>query len=153
MPKIDISKIPTDTRTGYPAPYDKVVVGRERKRLGNAAGLDQFGVNLTTLKPGASSALRHWHEYEDEFVYVLEGELVLFEDDGEAPLKAGDAAGFKANSGNGHHLVNKSDRNAVYLEVGTRSKLERVAYPEADLLVVRDDKGFRYTHKSGDPYE
>jgi uncharacterized cupin superfamily protein len=84
---------------------------------------------------------------------VLEGELVLIEDGGETPLKAGDAAGFKANSGNGHHLFNKSSRNVVYLEVGTRSKLERVEYPEADLLVVRDDKGFRYTHKNGDPYE
>jgi uncharacterized cupin superfamily protein len=153
MPKIDISKLPTDTRTGYPPPYDRAVVGRERKRLGNAAGLDQFGVNLTTLKPGASSALRHWHEREDEFVYVLEGELVLIEDGGETLLKPGDAAGFKANSGNGHHLVNKTDRNAVYLEVGTRSKHERVEYSEADLMVVRDDKGFRYTHKNGDPYE
>jgi uncharacterized cupin superfamily protein len=153
MPKIDISNIPTDARTGYPPPYDRVVVGRERKRLGNAAGLDQFGVNLTTLKPGAASALRHWHEREDEFVYVLEGELVLIEDAGETPLKAGDACGFKANSRNGHHLVNRSDRNTVYLEVGTRSKHERVEYPEADLAVVRDDKGARYTHKNGDPYE
>jgi uncharacterized cupin superfamily protein len=153
MPKIDISKIPTDARTGYPAPYDRVVVGRERKRLGNAAGLDQFGVNLTTLKPGASSALRHWHEREDEFIYMLEGELVLIEDEGETRLLPGDAAGFKANSGNGHHLVNKSSRDAVYLEVGTRSKHERVEYPEADLLVVRDDKGGRYTRKNGDPYE
>ena len=153
MPKIDIGKIPTDTRTGYPAPYDRVVVGRERKRLGNAAGLDQFGVNLTTLKPGASSALRHWHEREDEFVYVLEGELVLIEDEGETVLKPGDAAAFKANSGNGHHLVNRTARNAVYLEVGTRSKHERVEYPEADLLVVRDDKGGRYIHKDGSPYE
>ncbi len=116
-------------------------------------GLDQFGVNLTTLKPGAASALRHWHEREDEFIYLLEGELVLIEDEGETLLLPGDAAGFKANSGNGHHLVNKSDRDAVYLEVGTRSKHERVEYPEADLLVVRDDKGFRYTHKNGDPYE
>jgi uncharacterized cupin superfamily protein len=153
MPKIDISKIPTDARTAYPAPYDRVVVGRERKRLGNAAGLDQFGVNLTTLKPGASSALRHWHEREDEFIYMLEGELVLIEDGGETLLLPGDAAGFKANSGNGHHLVNKSSRDAIYLEVGTRSKHERVEYPEADLLVVRDDKGGRYTRKNGDPYE
>ena len=153
MPTIDIGKIPTDTRTGYPAPYDRVVVGRERKRLGNAAGLDQFGVNLTTLKPGASSALRHWHEREDEFVYVLEGELVLIEDEGETVLKPGDAAAFKANSGNGHHLVNRTARNAVYLEVGTRSKHERVEYPEVDLAVVRDDKGMRYTHRNGDPYE
>ncbi len=153
MPKIDIGKIPTDTRTGYPPPYDRVVVGRERKRLGNAGGLDQFGANLTTLKPGASSALRHWHEREDEFVYLLEGELVLIEDEGETVLRPGDAAAFKANSGNAHHLVNRSGRDAVYLEVGTRSKIERVEYPEADLKVVRDDKGFRYTHKDGSPYE
>jgi uncharacterized cupin superfamily protein len=152
MPKIDIAKIAVDARTNYPAPFDRAVVGRERKRLGNAAGLDQFGVNLTTLKPGASSALRHWHEREDEFIYLLEGELVLIEDDGEVVLKPGDAAGFKANSRNGHHLVNKTDRDAIYLEVGTRSKLERVEYPGVDLMVVRDDKGMRYTHKNGEPY-
>jgi uncharacterized cupin superfamily protein len=153
MPRIDIGKLPTDTRTNYPAPFDRVVVGRERKRLGNAAGLDQFGVNLTTLKPGAASALRHWHEKEDELIYMLEGELVLVEDEGETVLKPGDAAGFKANSGNGHHLINKSNRDAVYLEIGTRSKHERVDYPGVDLMVIRDDKGARYTHKNGDPYE
>ena len=152
MPKIDIAKIPVDTRTGYPPPYDRVVVGRERKRLGNAAGLDQFGVNLTTLKPGAASALRHWHEQEDEFVYVVEGEIVLVENDGETVLKPGDAAGFKANNGIGHQLINRSDRNAVYLGVGMRSKYERVDYPDVDLKVVRDDKGMRYTHKNGEPY-
>ncbi len=152
MPKIDIAKIPVDTRTGYPPPYDRVVVGRERKRLGNAAGLDQFGVNLTTLKPGAASALRHWHEQEDEFVYVVEGEIVLVENDGETVLKPGDAAGFKANNGIGHQLINRSDHNAVYLEVGMRSKYERVDYPDVDLKVVRDDKGMRYTHKNGEPY-
>lgn len=153
MPKIEIGQLPTDSRTNYPAPFDRVVVGRERKRLGNAAGLDQFGVNLTTLKPGAASALRHWHEQEDELIYMLQGELVLVEDEGETVLKAGDAAGFKANSRNGHHLVNKSDRDAVYLEIGTRSKHERVDYPGVDLMVIRDDKGMRYTHKNGDPYE
>jgi uncharacterized cupin superfamily protein len=153
MPRIDIGKLPTDTRTNYPAPFDRVVVGRERKRLGNAAGLDQFGVNLTTLKPGAASALRHWHEKEDELIYMLEGEVVLVEDEGETVLKPGDAAGFKANSGNGHHLINKSNRDAVYLEIGTRSKHERVDYPGVDLMVIRDDKGARYTHKNGDPYE
>jgi uncharacterized cupin superfamily protein len=152
MPKIDIDKLPLDTRTGYPPPYDRVVVGRERKRLGNAAGLDQFGVNLTTLKPGAASALRHWHEQEDEFVFVLRGEVTLVEDDGETVLKPGDAAGFRANSRNGHQLVNKSALDVVYLEVGTRSKYERVDYPDVDLKVVRDDKGGRYTHKNGEPY-
>jgi uncharacterized cupin superfamily protein len=152
MPKLDIEALPIDTRTGYPPPFDRVVHGRERRRLGNAAGLQQFGVNLTTLRPGAASALRHWHEQEDEFVYVLEGELVLIEDGGEAVLKPGDAAGFKANIGNGHHLVNRTTEDAVYLEIGTRSKRERVEYPDVDLLVMRDDKGFRYTHKNGDPY-
>ncbi len=154
MPKIDIVASPVDSRTGYPPPYDRVVVGRERKRLGNAAGLDRFGVNLTTLKPGAASALRHWHEQEDELVYVLAGEVVLIEDAGETVLKPGDAAGFRANSCVGHHLVNKSNRDAVYLEVGTRSKYERVHYsgPDVDLMVVRDDKGMRYTHKNGEPY-
>jgi uncharacterized cupin superfamily protein len=153
MPKIDIAKLPVDTRTNYPAPFDRVVSGRERKRLGNAAGLDQFGLNLTTLKPGAASALRHWHEKEDEFVFILEGEVVLIEDAGESVLKPGDAVGFKANSRDGHQLVNKTQRDAVYLEVGTRSKHEYVEYPDVDLLAVRDDKGARYTRKSGKPYE
>jgi uncharacterized cupin superfamily protein len=152
MPKIDIARLVVDGRTGYPPPFDRVVVGRERKRLGNAAGLDQFGVNLTTLKPGASSALRHWHEKEDEFVYMLEGEVVLVEDGGETVLRAGDAAGFKANSRDGHHLVNRTAHNAVYLEIGTRSRHERVEYPDFDLIAVRDEKGMRFTHKNGDPY-
>ena len=105
MPKIDIASLPVDSRTNYPEPLNQVVVGRSRKRLGVAAGLQQFGVNLTTLKPGAASALRHWHEKEDELVYLLEGELVLVEEDNETVLKPGDAAGFKANVANGHHLV------------------------------------------------
>jgi uncharacterized cupin superfamily protein len=153
MPKIDIDGLPLDTRTGYPEPFNRAVEGRSRKRLGNGAGLDQFGVNLTTLKPGAASALRHWHQQEDEFVYILEGEIVLVEDDGETMLKPGDAAGFKADNGLGHHLVNRSDRDAIYLEIGTRSKHERVEYPGIDLMVVRDDKGARYTHRNGEPYK
>jgi uncharacterized cupin superfamily protein len=152
MPRIDIAKLPVDSRSTYPEPLNQVVSGRSRKRLGNAAGLDQFGVNLTTLKPGAASALRHWHEKEDELVYILEGEVVLIEDTGETVLKAGDAAGFKANVRNGHQLVNKSTRDAVYLEIGARSKHERAEYPDVDLVMIRDDKGGHYTHKSGEPY-
>ncbi|HKM87484.1 MAG TPA: cupin domain-containing protein [Xanthobacteraceae bacterium] len=152
MPKIDIAKLPVDSRSNYPEPLNRVVSGRSRKRLGNAAGLDQFGVNLTTLKPGAASSLRHWHKKEDELVYILEGEVVLIEDDGETVLEPGDAAGFKANVRNGHHLVNKSSRDAVYLEIGTRSQHERAEYPDVDLLVIRDEKGARYTHKDGTPY-
>jgi uncharacterized cupin superfamily protein len=152
MPKIDIARLAIDSRTVYPPPFRRVVEGRERKRLGNAAGLDQFGVNLTTLKPGASSSLRHWHEKEDELVYMLEGEVVLIEDGGETVLRAGDAAGFKANSRDGHHLVNRTTHDAVYLEIGTRSRHERVEYPDVDLIAVRDEKGMRFTRKNGDPY-
>jgi uncharacterized cupin superfamily protein len=152
MPKIDIAALPTDARTGYPPPLNRSVEGRIRKRLGNAVGLDQFGVNLTTLKPGAASALRHWHEQEDELVYVLQGEVVLIEDGGETVLKPGEAAGFKANVANGHHLVNRSAHDAVYLEIGTRARHERAHYPDVDLLMVRDEAGARYTHKNGEPY-
>jgi uncharacterized cupin superfamily protein len=152
MPKIDIASLPVDTRTGYPPPLNRVVEGRSRKRLGNAVGLDQFGVNLTTLKPGAATALRHWHEKEDELVYILEGEVVLVEDGGETVLKPGDAAGFKANTPNGHHVVNKSQRDAVLLEIGTRSKVETAFYPDVDLVAIRDEAGMRYTRKNGEPH-
>jgi len=152
MPKIDIAKLPVYDGSDYPEPFRKAVAGRARKRLGNAAGLDQFGVNLTTLKPGAASALRHWHHKEDEFVYILAGEVVLIEDGGETVLKAGDAAGFKANVRNGHHLVNRSTRAAVYLEIGSRAKHERAEYPDVDLVAISDEQGDRYTHKDGRPY-
>jgi uncharacterized cupin superfamily protein len=152
MPKIDIAKLKIDTSSNYPEPYRQAVAGRQRLRLGNAAGVDQFGVNLTTLKPGAWSSQRHWHEAEDELVYVLEGELVLCEDAGEIVLRPGDAAGWKANSGNGHCLINRSGRDAVFLEIGTRSTHERVVYPDIDMRVERDASGSRYLHKSGEPY-
>jgi len=152
MPKIDVAKVPVESRSTYPEPFNRMVAGRSRKRLGNAAGLDQFGVNVTTLKPGAASALRHWHEKEDEFVYILAGEVTLIENDGETLLRAGDAAGFKANVANGHHLVNKSAGDAVYIEIGTRSKHERAFYSDVDMMVVRDDSGARYVHKDGKPY-
>ena len=152
MPKIDIAALPIDTRTGYPPPLNRAVQGRERKRLGNAVGLDQFGVNLTTLKPGAATALRHWHEQEDELVYILAGEVVLIEDGGETVLGPGDAAGFKANTPNGHHLINRSQRDVLLLEVGTRSKFEKASYPDVDLVAIRDAAGMRYTRKNGEPH-
>jgi uncharacterized cupin superfamily protein len=152
MPKIDIEKLPIDTATGYPEPFRQAVAGRLRKRLGNAVGLDQFGVNLTTLKPGAWSSQRHWHASEDELVYVLAGELVLCEDGGETVLQPGDAAGWKANTPNGHCLINRTERDAVFLEIGTRSKNERATYPDIDMQAVRDAAGTRYLHKSGEPY-
>jgi uncharacterized cupin superfamily protein len=152
MPKIHIDTLNTDAMTGYPEPFRQLVLGRLRKRLGNAAGLTQFGVNLTTLKPGAASALRHWHHKEDELVFILEGEVVLIDDSGETVLKPGDAAAFKAGDPNGHHLVNKSGRDVVLLEIGTRSKHERAEYSDVDLMVIRDDQGTRYTRKNGGPY-
>jgi len=152
MPKVDIDKIALDTATGYPPPFDKAVEGRSRQRLARAAGLTQFGVNLCTLKPGAASSQRHWHENEDEFVYVLEGEVVLREDGGETVLKPGDAAGWKAGVPNGHCLINRSNRDAVFIEVGTRAPTERAHYSDIDMMVVRDHREFRYTHKNGEPY-
>ena len=152
MPRIDIGKLAARTSTAYPDQFKPVVAGREKTALGNAAGLTKFGVNLTRLKPGAASALRHWHENEDEFVYVLEGELVLVEDEGETILKAGDCAGFKANVANGHQLVNRTNRDALILEVGTRSPCERAHYPDVDLLYEVDGKNIRILHKDGTPY-
>ncbi len=152
MPKIDIDKLKVDTHSGYPEPFRRAVVGRERKRLGNAAGLDQFGVNLSRLKPGAASSQRHWHKNEDEFVYMLEGELVLCEDGGETVLRPGDAAGWKAGVANGHCLINRTDRDAVFLEIGSRAKHEVADYSDIDMRAERDDKGMRYVHKDGTPY-
>src|ERR1700740_750734 len=152
MPKIDIAKAVVRTTTVYPQPYARVTEGREKAALGNVAGLTQFGVNLTRLKPGAASALRHWHEAEDEFVYVLEGEIVLIEDGGQTLLQKGEAAGFKAGVANGHHLVNKSKRDAVYLEVGTRAKRERAHYPDIDLVYEKEESGFRFSRRSREPY-
>ena len=152
MPKIDIAALPADSGSFYPAPFRRVVEGREKQRLGNAAGLTQFGVNLARLEPGAASALRHWHQAEDEFIYVLDGELVLQENDGETRLVPGDAAGFKAGVANGHCLINRSGRDAVYLEIGTRSAHEQVDYPDADLRLERDPGGPRYLRRSGEPY-
>jgi uncharacterized cupin superfamily protein len=152
MPKIDIDSLKSASETGYPEAFRQIVLGRLRKRLGNAAGLTQFGVNLTTLKPGSASAQRHWHAAEDEFVYMLAGEVVLCEDGDEVVLRPGDAAGFKAGVANGHCLVNRGGSDAVYLEVGTRAVRERVEYPDIDLLAVGDETGDRYLHKSGEPY-
>jgi uncharacterized cupin superfamily protein len=152
MPKIDVESVQVESSTGYPDPYRQAVRDRSRRRLGNVVGLDQFGVNLTRLKPGAQSSQRHWHASEDEFIYMLEGELVLCEDAGEIVLKVGDAAGWKAGVANGHCLVNRSSRDAVYLEIGARAKTERVEYPDIDMLFRRDERGNHYTQKSGEPF-
>jgi uncharacterized cupin superfamily protein len=147
VPKINIAKATVRTKSTYPDPWRAITEGREKAALGDVVGLTQFGVNLTRLKPGAASALRHWHEAEDEFVYVLEGEIMLIEDGGATVLRPGDAAGFKAGIATGHHLVNRS-----HLEVGTRAKRERAHYPDVDLVYDRDESGFRFSRRSGEPY-
>jgi uncharacterized cupin superfamily protein len=152
MPKVDVAKVPVKSGSFYPAPFQAEHKGRHKQALGDAVGLTQFGVNITRIAPGAASSLRHYHEQEDEFIFMLEGELVLIENDGEVMLTAGDCAGFKANSGNAHRLVNRSTKDAVYFEVGTRSPHDRVHYPDVDLLLERDKTGRRYLHKSGEPY-
>jgi uncharacterized cupin superfamily protein len=153
MPRIDIGKVPAQHISSYPKELAAVICGREKQRIGDAAGLTQFGVNISRIKAGSASALRHWHEQEDESIYMLGGELVLQENDGETVLKPGDAAGFKAGSGVAHCLVNRSDRDAVYLEVGTRATRERVHYPDVDFMMERDASGRRYFRKSGEPIE
>lgn len=152
MPKIDIAKVPVETRSVYPAEFNHVVNGRARQRLGDAGGLTQFGVNLTRLPPGVASSLRHWHAVEDEMVFVVEGEVVLVEEGGETVLRAGEAAAWKANGGIGHQLINRSPKDAVFLEIGTRSPHERTVYSDVDLVQERDASGRRMLHKSGAPY-
>lgn len=151
VPKIDIAKAVVRTKSAYPGELSKITEGREKAALGDLAGLTQFGVNLTRLKPGAASAHRHWHETEDEFVYILEGEAALIDDHGEHPLKAGECAGFKANDGNGHYLVNKSERDVLYIEVGTRSATDRYHYPDVDLAGEKTASGTRFWAKSKGP--
>ncbi|MCC2112637.1 MAG: cupin domain-containing protein [Hyphomicrobiales bacterium] len=149
--KVNQDAIEWGGRSLYPAAYQHVVAGRERKRLGDAVGLTQFGVNLTRLAPGGASALRHWHENEDEFIFVVEGEAVLVENDGETILKAGDGAGFKAGVANGHHLINRSNAAVVYLEAGTRAPRERAHYSDVDLTVERDGQDFTFCRRDGTP--
>ena len=153
MPKrIDPKDLPAQSGTFYPPPYDKPCRARERRKLGDAAGLTQFGVNLLRLPPGTWSSQRHWHFKEDEFVYVLEGEVVLVTDAGEEILGPGDCAGFKAGEEDGHHLQNRSDRAALLLEVGTRVEGDGAHYPGIDLVYPAGGLPALYTHTDGTPY-
>ena len=150
MPKLDIATVPERKGTGYPPPFDAPSVDRIRQRLGSAGGLTDFGVNLMRLPPGNWSSQRHWHSHEDEFVYILEGELVLIEDNGETVLREGDCAAFPKASGNGHHMINRSDRMAVYLEVGSRAKEDLTMCSDIDMMSANSDG--RFVHKDGAPY-
>ncbi|MEQ8666804.1 MAG: cupin domain-containing protein [Rhodospirillales bacterium] len=135
----------------YPKPYDQVAPNRMKYMVGDRAGITQYGVNVTILPPGQQSALRHWHRNEDEFVIVLEGEVVLITDDGEETLGPGMCAGFPAGIENGHHLVNRSGANARFIEVGTRARNEEAFYPDDDLHVVKDGDEYTFTRKNGEP--
>jgi uncharacterized cupin superfamily protein len=149
--KIDLTKIPVITGSGYPAPLDVPCAARARQRLGDAAGLTDFGVNLMRLPPGAWSSQRHWHSAEDEFVFVVEGEVVLVTDAGEEVFRSGDCAGFKAGVRDGHHLQNRSDRDAFLLEVGSRRvAADEGEYPDIDMRFLKNDAG--YVHRDGTPY-
>jgi uncharacterized cupin superfamily protein len=139
--------------SNYPQQFKSAVSGRVKKRLGNAAGLKNFGVNLVRLAPGSCSALRHWHTRQDEFIYVLEGEVTLITNSGEQVLKSGMAAGFQAGDADGHHLVNRTNADVVYLEIGDRTAGDSANYPDDDLIAKAGDNGWIFTHKNGDIYE
>ena len=130
--------VPPRVGTDYPSPHDRPMRERRRHRLGDAFGLSQFGVNLLELPPGAWSSQRHWHERQEELVYVLQGEAVLVTDEGETVLTAGMVAGFRAASGNGHHLVNRSNAVVRVLEVGTRTREETAHYSDIDMIFRED---------------
>jgi len=151
MPKIEIDSVPERKGSGYPAPFHEKCTERVRKALGDAGGLSQFGVNLLTLKPGVWSSQRHWHSAEDEFVYVLSGEVVLIDDAGEKVLRAGDCAAFPKGDGNGHHLINRSGSIATCLEIGTRQpENDFVVYSDIDMQL--DRKATDFAHKDGTLY-
>ncbi len=150
MPKIDLSDAPERKGSSYPPPFDAPCAKRVRRRLGLAGGLTDFGVNLMRLPPGAWSSQRHWHSHEDEFVHVLEGEVVLVEDGGETLLRAGDSAAFRKGTGNGHHLINRSGVMAVYLEVGSRAPEDVTTCSDIDLMSANADG--RFVRKDGTGY-
>lgn len=150
MAKLDLATVPALSGTTYPDPFGARVGPRVRQRLGDAGGLTQFGVNRVQLPPGCWSSQRHWHSHEDEFVFVISGEVTLVTDAGEELLRAGDCAAFPAGAPNGHHLINRSGAMAVCLDVGSRAAADRVVYPDIDLIADPETGG--YTHVDGTPY-
>ena len=148
MPKLDLETIEQTNRTGYPPPFDKQVEGRWYRRLAPASGLTQFGVSHVTLKPGAWSSQRHWHDGEDEFLVMVSGEAVLVEDEGRTPLRAGDCAAFPAGVRNGHHLRNESESDCVFVVVGSGEN-SGGGYSDIDMMFTADGS---YVHKDGTAY-
>jgi uncharacterized cupin superfamily protein len=152
LPALDPSTAQERRGSGYPEPFKSRMGDRVKRRLGEACGLTKFGVNLVTLGPGGQSALRHWHTLEDEFVYVIEGEVVLVTNGGEQTLSTGMCAGYAAGSKDGHHFVNRSNRPAKYLEIGNRAEGDVAFYPDDDLLWVETEQGTVAAHKDGRRY-
>ena len=148
---LSVDDLPVRTGSGYPAPHDAPCQARSRRRLADAFGLTQFGVNILELPPGAWSSQRHWHERQDELIYVLAGEVTLVTDEGEARLTPGMTAGFRAGSGNGHHLVNRSAAIARILEVGTRTHQEVAHYPDIAMMFRQDTGSAGYYTADGRP--
>jgi uncharacterized cupin superfamily protein len=151
MPKIDLTAVPSVRGTGYPPPFNSACTERLRQRVGNAGGLTDFGVNLMRLPPGFWSSQRHWHSHEDEFVYLLAGELILVEDGGETVLRAGDCAAFPMGSGNGHHMINRSTAMAVYIEIGSRHPEDVTTCSDIDMMSSNADG--RFVRKDGTSYD
>lgn len=152
IPVVDVGAVPERTGSIYPEPFKAAVAGRRKRALGNAAGLTNFGVNLVTLAPGAASSHRHWHTKQDEFVWVLSGEIVLVTDAGERVMTPGMCAGFPAGRPDGHHLVNRSGGDAVYLEVGDRTPGDEADYSDIDMLLRLVGGKLTFLHKDGTPY-
>ncbi len=152
LPALDPDTVPEKRRSGYPEPFRTGIGDRAKRALGDACGLTRFGVNRVTLGPGAQSALRHWHTLEDEFVYMLEGELVLVSNDGEQILTPGMCAGYPAAKRDAHHFVNRSTAPAIYLEIGNRVDGDNAFYPDDDLMWCEDEQGIYAAHKDGRRY-
>jgi uncharacterized cupin superfamily protein len=152
-PALDPAEVEPRLGSRYPKPFDEAVAGRRKQPLGDALGLAAFGVNLVRLPPGCWSSQRHWHSRQDEFVFVVEGELVLLTDGAEQVLGPGMAAGFPAGAADGHHLINRTSNDAVYLEVGDRTAGDEVDYPDIDMRVRYQGGERRYVRTDGTPYE
>src|SRR5436190_19770058 len=149
LPALDPNTVEEKRGSGYPEPFGWRMGDRAKRRLGAACGLKSFGVNLVTLGPGGQSAVRHWHTLEDEFVYVLEGDVVLVTNEGEQALRAGMCAGYPAGSKNGHHFINRSNLPAKYLEMGTNMPGDTAFYPDDDLVIIEREDGTEYVNKDG----
>lgn len=150
--RIDAERVRKHIGSGYPPPYGEPCAQRERRRLAEAAGLSKIGVTLLRLPPGTWSTQRHWHINSDEFVYVVSGEVTLVTDDGDEVLRAGDSAGFKAGDPNGHHLQNRSNSDALVLEIGNHLTSDTANYPDIDLIASTVEGESRITHRDGTPY-